>query len=460
LRLLKKEVARISGVPQEQAKWAVHKLSYELAAVACMSFTATLKAFSQPLLIGRTDEEAVILSAISSLNDITNAIGIAITCGILQQGQEPPQSECEHCSTLSSAGRSLHPALQDDPLWSDKVEELAGRGVRLGDLLDFTQDLLATDLMPHFDPDRSTTNDVVRHAIVPLSRRGDGLGGVALATVWNEGRPAFAQRMVTHHWGNKFMHLIGAIVADALQACTYEAIVASLVEPGGIDRMRGVLHSCGRLDTLYWVCAFSINQHASICRGYGPPPCSVYQQQQRSDWEAKRLDTVTRTELPLCTCEEPKFFNDTPMLSELNKFDDVMAFLFNRVDGFSQVVAVDATFSIFSRAWCVAELVEAEMQQMPQRVVLHSEASLNRHYESLSLLDVGKCRASSPGDVELILTKIGDVAAFNARLQRVIFGTEGLFANWASTLGSCAIVGRLALRASLAQAAPSEDSPV
>jgi len=40
--------------------------------------------------------------------------------------------------------------------------------------------------------------------------------GYAYATVVNCGRPVLAHKMVTHNWGNKFAHLMGAVLADAL----------------------------------------------------------------------------------------------------------------------------------------------------------------------------------------------------------------------------------------------------
>ena len=53
-------------------------------------------------------------------------------------------------------------------VWMEKVEELAGRGLSIRQLLDFYSEL-GSGLMPHFDPDRSTTHDVVRQAIIPSS---------------------------------------------------------------------------------------------------------------------------------------------------------------------------------------------------------------------------------------------------------------------------------------------------
>ena len=49
----------------------------------------------------------------------------------------------------------------------------------------------------------------------------------------------------------------------------------------------------------------------------------------------------------------------------MNKFDDMMAYLKKHVHGFNQVIVfVDVDLSIFRRAWCVAELVEARRESM------------------------------------------------------------------------------------------------
>ena len=51
-----------------------------------------------------------------------------------------------------------------------QVEELAGRAFSLEALLDFVELLGTPRLMPQFDLASSTTNDVVREAIIPESR--------------------------------------------------------------------------------------------------------------------------------------------------------------------------------------------------------------------------------------------------------------------------------------------------
>ena len=51
--------------------------------------------------------------------------------------------------------------------WDKKVEELAHRGITTRQLLDFYVDVELD--MPHFDPETSTTHDVVRQVIIPNS---------------------------------------------------------------------------------------------------------------------------------------------------------------------------------------------------------------------------------------------------------------------------------------------------
>jgi hypothetical protein len=123
--------------------------------------------------------------------------------------------------------------------------------------------------------------------------------------------------------------------------------------------------------------------------------------------------------------------------------------LFRRVEGFAQVVAVDKNFEVFSRAWCVAELVEADGLAIPQYVTIYSHQTLHHHYNLLAAVDVQNCQASRPEDKASILGNIDDIGAFNERLQWLIFGTEGLFCTWMDGRDRAKIVGRIASRASV-----------
>ena len=77
---------------------------------------------------------------------------------------------------------------------------------------------------------------------------------------------------------------------------------------------------------------------------------------------------------------------------------------------------------VLYRAWCVAEIVEANVLQIPSRIEVPSQEAVDRNYDRLALLDVRECSASSPRDKDMILSKIADVPAFNERLSD---GTKG-----------------------------------
>jgi len=98
------------------------------------------------------------------------------------------------------------------------------------------------------------------------------------------------------------------------------------------------------------------------------------------------------------------------------------------------VVAVDQGFDLFNRAWCVAELAEAQSLQMKQSLQVESKSTLIRCARTLHGLDVRNMRASSEIDKELILNKIENntsIDQFNSELQSLIFDPKsGLLASW------------------------------
>ncbi|CAE7853295.1 SYT4, partial [Symbiodinium necroappetens] len=165
----------------------------------------------------------------------------------------------------------------------------------------------------------------------------------------NGGRPHLAQKMVTHSWRNIFSHLIAAIVADALDVEKYDEIAKLLVNRK-FSTLSDALRRKNSLDVRYWVCAFSVNQHAGICAT--PPP----------------VDSTGHAIAP-CRCTTPKHFAGD--LSEMNKFDDMMAFLKRslRQQGqvrLEQVIALEKDFGLLTRVWCVAELAEANELHLQQ----------------------------------------------------------------------------------------------
>eukprot|EP00913_Durusdinium_trenchii_P028675 g26891.t1 len=234
----------------------------------------------------------ILLHSMKRMTGVADAWGLLMLSGLMQtnggRAAKPP-------APTRQVANDSHEAA-----WSAKVAELAGRGVRLGDLLDFYQQLLE-GAMPSFDPRYSTTNDVAREAVIPMSR-----DGFALASIWNQQQPRLAERMVTHNWGNRFSHLVAAIISDAT-GCDAE--------------LQAVKEAVGA-------------------------------------WDAKRRNSVSGDIFPLCPCGRKKYFNNEAALTELNKFDDLMRFLAREVPNFVHVTVGDENFEVFKRAWCVAEIVE------------------------------------------------------------------------------------------------------
>ncbi|CAE7250019.1 unnamed protein product [Symbiodinium sp. CCMP2592] len=316
--------------------------------------------------------------------------------------------------------------------WEAKVAELAMRSFTVGHLLEFCDALATRSLMPHFDASRSTTNDVVRQAIIPMSRlhgswhaiRGGDSDAVnelgrALASCM-EAEAKEAQVMITHNWDNLFSHLVAATVAAALGHCTFEKVLRVMENPRGIQALKNRCLEAKCSDLRIWICAFSINQHASICGGFGPePPAHT---PEHAAYDRKRRDTVTAVIYSTCKCRTPKYFNNTKDLCELNKFDAMMRHLAAKLPSFQQVVAVDQHLQLFQRAWCVAELVEARALQIQRSLVVLSQDCVSRKKtELLKQIRVQDCKASRPEDVQEILSKIADKERFNRELQDALF---------------------------------------
>ena len=114
-------------------------------------------------------------------------------------------------------------------------------------------------------------------------------GGYAFADVVNNGQPFLAQKMVTHSWRNTFTHLLAAIFADALDVEKYDEIARILVQRE-FGKLTDALQRKSALDVRYWVCAFSVNQHAGICAA---PP---------------QTDSTGHRIAP-CSCTTPKHFS-------------------------------------------------------------------------------------------------------------------------------------------------------
>jgi len=357
---------------------------------------------------------------------VAELAGLVFIVGILRP--EMPDLLPPEARSMRGASRLLEECSSESVLWNAKVQELAHRSIDLESLLDFYEKL-GSEVMKHFDPQVSTTADVVRQAVIPLSRVGNG--GVAYTDyLVMAGKPSrqMPDCMVTHTWSSLFLHLVAAVVSDALELDEYHYIAAKISE-GKLATIRHRLVEKGVLQNRYWICCFCVNQHASICNGVGKAPGDPA---ALARWERNRRDTATGHLLSFCTCSEPKVLNDQPDRCELNKFHVMMLWLQRSNPKFRQLVAVDCDFSVFERAWCVAELVAAHNAKMPQSVCLSCNKAFDLDAEDLSIygkltnLSVANSLSSRPEDKEMVLSQISSVPAFDAELQLLIFGNRGL----------------------------------
>ncbi|CAK9003858.1 unnamed protein product, partial [Durusdinium trenchii] len=326
IHVLMLESKSVSGVPKQHALWAAQILRKELFLGATL-FTAVFAtvltvdcvryfAILHPMEYERDKESYwTIASALRCFLVVVATVDLALFSGILWQGS-PPKENAELESSREVATASMLDFLDasQHAMYCTKVQELAHRGFHLQSLLNFWEELLEGDVMPSFDPRWSQTNDVVRQAIIPSSRVEEG--GRALAEIWEE-RPVLPQNMVTHHWSNSFAHLVGAMLADALERMTYEELAEELCSLSGVTHIRRKLREAQRLESTYWVCAFSVNQHASICGGYGPEPRRGTADWK--EWDKKRHDSVSFHRFKLCDCHEPKLMSHQEAACELNK---------------------------------------------------------------------------------------------------------------------------------------------
>lgn len=364
---------------------------------------------------GYISESDLMTSAAMQILDILSCVSAALILSggyrrSLNQHLVGPKGESEQCSCQFATLESVHldppditSVFNKSDAWSSKVSELAGRGVTVRELLTFYRELKV--VMPHFRASVHTTHDVVRHAIIPLTKHKRSSYVQAFGD--QSCRPS---KMVTHWWGNRFVDLIAAVVADALEESSY-GLVSRLLQKD-IDVIERTVYRCDKLDDCYWICAFCVNQHAAICD---------------KNHEAK--DSLTGLPHPLCDCGLPKYYDGDEC--EMNKFDEMMAFLAARDPKFCQVVAVDSDFGVFTRAWCMAEVAQASYLGITTQMRLRDKEGLIRTGARLRDLDVREMKASRVEDVELILAKIPDKDAFNASLQSLIFDhRSGLLAAW------------------------------
>merc|ERR1712150_116275 len=88
----------------------------------------------------------------------------------------------------------------------------------------------------------------------------------------------------------------------------------------------------------------------------------------------------------------------------------------------------DQEFTLFSRAWCVAEMATANVVGMQQQLKIYSAADLQRHENKVREMKVRNMKASRPEDAKRILDQIPDRDAFDRSMQQLIF--QDILATW------------------------------
>ena len=372
------------------------------------------------------DSLQVVLFLIQAFDALGNAVAVLLLSGSHRMAKVDRSQGSQRSWKVEKAEHSRNQQTShEDVNWTRKVEELSMRGMTLRSLLQFYQKNLPSMPDWKYAPREHKTRDVVRRAIIPLTSSEECAFSVS---AFNKDGPKRAQVMVTHNWGNSFSNLLAAVLSDALQECSFSLPAELLQEDCAF--LQDLLAKMGRLDETYWICAFSVNQHISICHS------NPYDR-----------DPFTNQLHPVCHCNSTNIIDSDgrSASSEINKFDDMMRLLAT-TGGCRQVIAVDKSLDLFRRAWCVAEIAEAKRLQMDQSLKLWSKATLQERARTLENLDVRDMRASSDKDKELILGKIQDVDDFNAKLQVLIFDPKsGLVATWNAmdSLQQIGEVGRL-----------------
>ena len=372
------------------------------------------------------DSLKVVLFLIQAFDALGNAVAVLLLSGSHRMAKVERSQGSQRSWKVEKAEHSRNQQTShEDVNWTSKVEELSMRGMTLRSLLQFYQENLPSMPDWKYAPREHKTRDVVRRAIIPLTSREECAFSVS---AFNKDGPKRAQVMVTHNWGNSFSDLLAAVLSDALQECSFSLPAELLQEE--CTFLQDLLAKMGRLDHTYWICAFAVNQHISICHS------NPYDR-----------DPFTNQLHPVCQCNSTNIIDSDgrSASSEINKFDDMMSLLAT-TGGCRQVIAVDKSLDLFRRAWCVAEIAEAKRLQMDQSLKLWSKATLQERARTLENLDVRDMRASSDKDKELILGKIQDVNDFNAKLQVIIFDPKsGLVATWNAmdSLQQIGEVGRL-----------------
>jgi len=414
--LVRQAARTMKGLRKDEAELADKTAATQLLGLAA-NFSFTILYFTASVLcwVAATRVDLVLyVQLCTSLLDCwvnlfsAMAFSGALT-GAIGGGAEHQEGEVLRRNTWNDASLAWHPC--EHKGWGDKVKELATRGFTLNALMKFYRFDLPWQ-MPNFDPSMHRTTDVVRCAIIPLSRE----KRTAYSTVMMDGEHIRPMKMVTHNWSNLFRDLVAAILADALDEAEYDMLAGLLDRDAG--KVEEWIAKRGVGERSYWVCAFSVSQHSGICSS------NHYDR-----------DPITNAFHDACNCGAQKYFNDSRPLfegrsigCEMNKFDEMMAYLSAHDPNFSQVIAIDAIFDIFSRAWCVSEIAMAHAIGMKQHLKIVNACALEEHAKKLRNLRIEEMRATRVEDIQEILASIPDVNEFNRGLQALLF--DKLLPSW------------------------------
>jgi hypothetical protein len=251
------------------------------------------------------------------------------------------------------------------------------------------------------------------------------VNGYAYASVASGGEPQTPDRMVTHNWDNRFVHLLAAVIADACEVKQYQEI-ADLLAARDFEELKRRIGV--KIDRVYWICAFSVNQHVTICHQAFCKKC------MSMSCSCEKVDSLGDP-IALCRCSMEAI--RTGPLCEVNKFDDMMSYLKKKVrrdalksaspsqrdHRFGQVIACDVEFTLLKRVWCIAELYEAEEAHLDQKMKIYTKMSQSDQSGTLEMirsLDVGDAGASFPADKDFVLGKIDDIDRFNAQVRSLV----------------------------------------
>jgi hypothetical protein len=330
---------------------------------------------------------------------------------------------------LHDPARELEPAQQElntisqqlkegEPQHLPKLIEIASRGFTLGALLELQCILLNREacediygLLPNvlqhgememadfpdlswYDPNTSTTKEVVYRAITRLTRKITS-SNKSMSTIMTGGRCCFPRCLISHTWGNVFTHTIAACVADALGDKCYFHLVPRLQEFEGV---RALIHELGheRLMMTYWICALPINQHTVACDKCEPV-----------EWQCTACGVGKITSGPQ---------------SEIGAFDIMMRVLAACDSQFYQVVAVDKQAIVVNRVWVVAEIAEAIQQQLTQHIIPHFPLPLSDYsmQQKMKVISVETCKATEPADKVFVLSRILDKPAYDENVRKAL----------------------------------------